>query len=221
MELLQGSSSVVSDSLRPHGLQHSGLPCPPFPGACSNSCLLSRWCYTTISYSVILSPSDFNLSQNQGFSELALCISQVAKVLELQLQHQSFQRTFRVDFLYDLLVWSPYSPRDSQESCPTLQFKGINSLALRLPRWLSRQRICLQCRRQNTQVRSLGWEDSLEKEMTTHSSILAWIIPWTEEPSRLKSMGSQRVRHAWATNTHTQPSLWSNAHTHRWLMEKP
>ena len=46
-----------------------------------------------------------------------------------------------------------------------------------------------------TWVRSLGWEDPLEKEMATHSSILAWKIPWTEEPSRLQSMGSQRVRH--------------------------
>ena len=48
---------------------------------------------------------------------------------------------------------------------------------------------------QETQVRSLGWEDPLEKEMATHSSILAWRIPWTEEPGRLQSMGSQRVGH--------------------------
>ena len=48
---------------------------------------------------------------------------------------------------------------------------------------------------QETQVRSLGWEDPLEKEMAAHSSILAWRIPWTEEPSRLQSMGSQRVGH--------------------------
>ena len=44
-------------------------------------------------------------------------------------------------------------------------------------------------------VRSLGWEDPLEKEMTTHSSILAWKIPWTEEPGGLQSMGLQRVGH--------------------------
>ena len=48
---------------------------------------------------------------------------------------------------------------------------------------------------QETQVRSLGWEDPLEKEMATHSSTLAWKIPWTEEPGRLQSMGSQRVGH--------------------------
>ena len=48
---------------------------------------------------------------------------------------------------------------------------------------------------QETRVLSLGWEDPLEKEMATHSSSLAWKIPWTKEPGRLQSMGSQRVRH--------------------------
>ena len=48
---------------------------------------------------------------------------------------------------------------------------------------------------QETQVQSLGQEDPLEKKMATHSSILAWRIPWMEEPGRLQSMGSQRVRH--------------------------
>ena len=46
-----------------------------------------------------------------------------------------------------------------------------------------------------TRVRFLGWEDPLEKEMAIHSSTLAWKIPWTEEPDRLQSMGSQRVGH--------------------------
>ena len=48
---------------------------------------------------------------------------------------------------------------------------------------------------QDTLVRSLGWEDPLEKEMVTHSSILAWKILWTEEPGGLQSMGSQRAGH--------------------------
>ena len=47
---------------------------------------------------------------------------------------------------------------------------------------------------QKTQVRSLGWEDPLEEGTATHSSVLAWRIPWTEEPGGLQSMGSQRVR---------------------------
>ena len=53
---------------------------------------------------------------------------------------------------------------------------------------------CLPAIRE-TWVRSLGWEDPLEKEMATHSSTLAWKIPWTEDPGGLQSMGSQRVRH--------------------------
>ena len=57
---------------------------------------------------------------------------QVAKILKLQLQHQSFQRIFRTDFLYDWLVWSPCIPRDSQGSSPAPQFKSINSSALGL-----------------------------------------------------------------------------------------
>ena len=47
-----------------------------------------------------------------------------------------------------------------------------------------------------TQVQSLAWEDPLEKEISTHSSILAWEVPWTEEPGGLQSMGSKRVGHA-------------------------
>ena len=48
---------------------------------------------------------------------------------------------------------------------------------------------------QKTWVQSLGWEDPLEKRMATHSSILAWRIPWTEEPGKIQSMGSQRLGH--------------------------
>ena len=53
--------------------------------------------------------------------------------------------------------------------------------------------------KQKTWVESLGWEDPLEEEVATHSRILAWEIPWTEEPGGLKSMQSQRVRHDSAT----------------------
>ena len=63
-------------------------------------------------------------------NESALHIRWPKKVLEFQLQHQSFQRTFSTDFLLDWLVGSPCSPRDSQESSPTPQFKSINSSAL-------------------------------------------------------------------------------------------
>ena len=67
-------------------------------------------------------------------------------------------------------------------------------------------RICLLD--QEMQVWFLGWEDPLKKKMATHSSILAWKIPWAEEPGGLQSIGSQRVRHDWA-HTNTSP-FWSN-----------
>ena len=56
---------------------------------------------------------------------------------------------------------------------------------------------------QETWILSLGWEDPLEKGMATHSSILAWRTPQTEEHDGLQSMGSQEVGHNWATNTFT------------------
>ena len=61
--------------------------------------------------------------------------------------------------------------------------------------------LMVQTAMQETWVWFMGWEDPLEKGMATHSSILAWRIPWTEEPGRLQSMGLQRVRHNWVTNT--------------------
>ena len=76
------------------------------------------------------SPPAFNLSQRQGLFQWISSLHQVAKVLELELQHQSFQWTLKTDFLYDGLVGSPCSLRDSQESSPTPQFKSINSSAL-------------------------------------------------------------------------------------------
>ena len=59
------------------------------------------------------------------------------------------------------------------------------------------------CNAGESQIRSQGQEDPLEGGMTTHPSILAWRMPWTEEPGRLRSMESQRVRHDWATNIFT------------------
>ena len=67
------------------------------------------------------------------------------------------------------------------------------------PAWLVAQMVKRLPTMRETWIQSLGWEDLLEKEMATHSSILAWKIPWMEDPVRLQSMGSQRVRHDWAT----------------------
>ena len=60
---------------------------------------------------------------------------------------------------------------------------------------------------QETQVRSLGWEDPLEKEMATHSSVLAWRIPWTEEPGGLQSIGSQESNMAEPLSLFSSPLL--------------
>ena len=79
--------------------QHARPPCSSLsPGVYSNSCPLSQWCHPTISPSVIPSPPAFSLSQHQGLFQWVSCSHQVAKVLEFQLQYQSFQWIFRVDF---------------------------------------------------------------------------------------------------------------------------
>ena len=81
---------------------------------------------------VLSSPSLPTFNLHQGLFQWVSSSHQVAKVLELEFQHQSFQWMFRVDFLYDWLVWSPCCPRDSQEFSPAPHFKSINSLALSL-----------------------------------------------------------------------------------------
>ena len=78
------------------------------------------------------SPPAPSLSQHQSLFQWVNSLHQVAKVLEFQLQHQSFQWTPRTDLLQNGLVGSPCSPRDSQESSPTPQLKSINSLVLSL-----------------------------------------------------------------------------------------
>ena len=91
---------VMSNSLWPHGLQHARLLHPSLSSRIrSNSCPLSWWCHPTISSSVSPSPSPFNLSQHQGLFQWVSSSHQVAKVLEFQVQHQSFQWIFRTDFL--------------------------------------------------------------------------------------------------------------------------
>ena len=96
--IIHFSHSVVSDSLWPHGLQHTRLPCSsPTPGTYSNSCPLCRWCHPTISSSLTSFssyPQSFPVS---GLFKWFSSLHQVAKVLEFQLQHQSFQWVFRID----------------------------------------------------------------------------------------------------------------------------
>ena len=128
---IQFSRSVVSDFLRPHGLQYARPPCP-LPTKFTQTHV--HWVGDAIQPSHPLSfPSPtFSLSQHQGLFQLVSSLHQVAKVLEFQLQHQSFQWIFRTDFLNGLigLIGSLCSPRVSQASSPASQFKNMNSLAL-------------------------------------------------------------------------------------------
>ena len=118
--------SLSRVSLWPHGLQHTRVPCPsPSPGACSN------WCIESVmpsNHLILCLP----LLQYQGLFQWVSLLHQVAKVFELQLQHQSFQWIFKVYFPQDWLVWSHCCPRDSQESYLAPQFESINSSALGL-----------------------------------------------------------------------------------------
>ena len=92
---VQFSHLVVSDSLQPHG--HAGVPCPsPTAKACSDSCPPSPWCHPTISSSVIPVSCLQSVPISGSFLKTS-CSHQLAKVLELQLQQQSFQWIFRTD----------------------------------------------------------------------------------------------------------------------------
>ena len=127
---VQFSCSVMSDSLRPHKLQHTRPPCPsPTPGVHSNSLPSSQWCHPAISSSVVLfssCPQSLPASESFPMSQLFAWGGQSIGVSA----SASVQWIFRTDFLYDWLVGSPCSPRDSQESSPTPQFKSINSSVL-------------------------------------------------------------------------------------------
>ena len=121
----------MSDSLRPHESQHARPLCPsPTPGVHLDSCPSSQWCHPAISSWLSPSPPAPNPSQHQSLFQWVNSLHEVAKVLEFQLEHHSPQRNPRADLLQNGLVGSPCSPKDSQESSPTPQFKSINSLAL-------------------------------------------------------------------------------------------
>ena len=122
----------MSNSLRPHELQHARPPCPsPTPRVHSLMCMESVMpsSHLILCRPLLLLPPippSIRVFSNESAPH------QVAKVLEFQLKHQSFHWIPRTDLLQNGLVGSPYSPRVSQESSPTPQFKSINSLALSL-----------------------------------------------------------------------------------------
>ena len=126
--------SLVAQScptLRPHEPQHTRSPCPSLiPGSTQTQVHRVGDAFQPSHPLWSPFPPALNLSQHQGHLKWVSSSHQVAKVLEFQLQHQFLQWTPRTDLLWDELVGSPCSPRDSQESSPTSQFKSINSSAL-------------------------------------------------------------------------------------------
>ena len=131
---LQSLSSVAQScpTLQPHETQHTRPPCPS--PTLESTQIHVHWVSDAIQPSHPLSspsPPALNLSQHQGLFQWVSSLHHVVKVLEFQLKHQSFQWTPRTELLQNGLVGSPCSPRDSQESSPTPQFKSVNSSALR------------------------------------------------------------------------------------------
>ena len=121
-------------------------------------------------------------------------------ILGLELSDILASRVLKMISYY---LWNSQSTaRIIRQLCPFLftTFKGDFAISWA---FLVAQRVKNLPVMQETQVLPQGLEDPLEKGMATHSSILAWRIPWTEKPGGLESMGSQRVGHDWATNIHT------------------
>ena len=177
LSVSQFKPSVLFDSLWPHRLQHARHPCPSsIPGVYSNSCSLSWWCHPTISFSVIpfsSRPQSFPASASFQMSQF----------------FASGGQSTRASASASVL------PMNIQDWSPLGWTGWISLLSKGLSRVFS-----------NTTVQkhqSFSTQLSLsEKAMAPHSSTLAWKIPWMQEPGRLQSMGSLRVRHDWAI------SLW-------------
>ena len=128
---VQFTCSVLSNSLWPHGLQHARLPCPsPTPRVYPSPCPLSRWCHPTISSSVAPFSSCPQSLPASGSFQMSQLFSSGGQSIGVSASTSSFQWIPKTDLLYDGLVGSPCSPRDSQESSPTPQFKSINSAVL-------------------------------------------------------------------------------------------
>ena len=109
------------------------------------------------------------------------------------------------------------SEREENWSCKSTEGKWSRKLSKKM--WMFKGLVAQMVKNlsatQETQVQSLNRDNPLEKEIAIHSSILAWGIPWTEEPGGLQSMGSQTTRHNWATNNFTPKGLRHlNTHVH-------
>ena len=169
----------MSDSWQPHGLQHARPPCPlPTLGVYSNSFPLSRWYHPIISSSVVPfsclqsfpALGSFPMSQFFTSGGQSIGVSASASVLPMSIQDW---------FSLGLTGWILQSKELSRVFSNT-KFKSISSSVLSF-------------------LFSPPLTSILEKAMAPHSSTLAWKIPWVEEPGRLQSMGSLRIKHDWVT----------------------
>ena len=158
----------------------------------------------------------FSISPSNEYSGLISCrmdwltLLAVQETLKSLLQHHSSKASILLCSAFFIVQLShPYMTTGKTIAWTIWTFVDkvmslLFNMLSRLVIWASlvAQRLKHLPGMQETWVRSLGQEDSLEKEMAPHSSTLAWRIPWREEPGRLQSMGSQRVRHDWATSLH-------------------
>ena len=215
---------------------HSGMLCTPMD--CSTSCFPilhyhSEFAQTHVHWvddairpsqplSLPTSPA-LSLSQHQGLFQWISSLLQVAKILEFQLQHQYFQWIFRVNIFWEIRI-----------DLDLLAVQGTHRIFSRITVWknqFSSTQTSLWSSSHNqgvpggSEVKASAFSvgdlgsipgsgNPLEKEMETHSRILAWRIAWTEEPAGLQSTGSQRARQDWTTSLHftftTRHEYWKN-----------
>ena len=162
--------------------------------------------YTAPRMSEIQNTNNTNVDEDVGQQELSRSLLMGTQTA--QTQQKAVWQLFKklTTFLPCASINTVFgiSPNDFGNVCPhsTCMNECLRQLYSKLWASLVAQRVKRLPPMRETRVWSLGWEDPLEKEMATHSSTLAWKIPWREEPGRLQSMGSQRVGHNWATSLH-------------------
>ena len=139
------------------------------------------------------------LDVQTGFRKGSGTRDQIANIHCIKVKAREFQKNIYVYFIDYAKVFDCGSQHTVENS-----YRDGNTRPPYLPLWTSLMAQMVKClpTMQETWVQSLGWEDPLEKEMATHSSILAWKTPWTEEPGGLQSMGSHRVGHNRVTSLH-------------------
>ena len=211
----------MSDSVRPHRRQPNRLLCPwDSPGKNAGvGCHFLLQCMKVKSQSevaqscrTLCDPMDCSLpgSSVHGILQARVLEWGAIAFSEMSNRHCKFI-TWKSEPFYllhtllspNIITW--YHHLHCRDSNQKLKFYFLLSSLPGIP--LVSQMVKKLPAGQNNWVWSLGQEDSLGKGMVTHSSILAWRIPWTEEPGGLQSMGSQKVRHDWVTNIFTFTSL--------------